>query len=117
MATSDNRSVTSEREALRLYASGETTINVNTATPISDPDSLLYPYYGEYTVTHSQGEVVLARAWADLSKNGRLCNSYARYPSLRRVTTRGTTTTSVVRVLSDTSLTAVPIYYKVYKPR
>lgn len=117
MATSDNRSVTSERESLRLYASGETTINVNTLVPLSDPDSLVYLYYGDFPIVHNQGEVVLARAWADLLKNGRLCNSYAPAPTIRLVTTRGTTTTTTVRVLSDTSLTAVPIYYKVYKPR
>lgn len=116
MALSDDRSVTSDREYLRLYSYGETTINATTSIPISDPDSLIWTYYGEYTINHNQGEIVLARAWADFGKNGLLGNAQTRNNITMRVYVRNLTNSSIVRVVSFTSISSIPVYYKVYKP-
>lgn len=113
----DNNSVTADREYLRLWGYGSGTIDVTTSIPGSDPDSLIYTYYGEATVTHNQGATVLARAWADFAKNGKLGNALARYPTLMRVYTLQTdSNTTKIRVVSDSSVASVPIYYKIYKP-
>lgn len=113
----DNNSVTADREYLRLYGYGSGTIDVTTTIPVSDPDSLIYTYKGEATVIHNQGATVLARAWADFAKNGRLGNAQARDPGFARVYTRQTNSnTTVIRIVSTVSTSSVPYYYKVYKP-
>lgn len=124
-------SVTSDRAYLQIVKNNNTVVSAtshggdadgtffSTTSPTGDP---LADYAGSATITHSIGSVPLVRAFYDPGKNGRLYNTIRWTTGANLNTASGATlltlsntTTTKLIITSGSSISDVPVYYRIYK--
>jgi hypothetical protein len=120
-------SLTSDRDYLEIVANGNTTVSATSVGGDADgvfPRTVDYgSYSGGVTITHNIGEVPIVRGFFDSAKNGRLYNtirwssgsSYLADKAAPLLITQSTTTTTRLIINAQSSVTGVPVYYRIYR--